>query len=128
MNHEGSRKHEAHEVFSTSFRMRHRSPLGPQADRVMTHTIGCAIAVHRALGPGFLESIYRRAMCVDQLPRPAACKRPQTDRALASRASCSSHSDLRGEGQRTMSRCRFDSLPFLFHFIQRRLAEDPAAR
>jgi GxxExxY protein len=31
----------------------------------MTHTIGCAIAVHRALGPGFLESIYRRAMCVE---------------------------------------------------------------
>jgi GxxExxY protein len=31
----------------------------------MTHTIGCAIAVHRALGPGFLESIYRKAMCVE---------------------------------------------------------------
>jgi GxxExxY protein len=31
----------------------------------MTETIGCAIAVHRALGPGFIESIYRRAMCVE---------------------------------------------------------------
>jgi GxxExxY protein len=32
---------------------------------MMTHTIGSAIAVHRALGPGFLESIYRKAMCVE---------------------------------------------------------------
>ena len=32
---------------------------------MMTHTIGCALAVHRALGPGFLESIYRKAMCVE---------------------------------------------------------------
>lgn len=65
MNHEGSRKHEEHEVLPKSFRMRKLSPLEPEADRFMTHTIGCAIAVHRALGPGFLESIYRRAMCVE---------------------------------------------------------------
>jgi GxxExxY protein len=31
----------------------------------MHQTIGCAIAVHRALGPGFLESIYRKAMCIE---------------------------------------------------------------
>ena len=31
----------------------------------MTRTIGCAIAVHRALGPGYLESIYKRAMFVE---------------------------------------------------------------
>jgi hypothetical protein len=31
------------------------SPLTPEAEEVMTQTIGCAIAVHRALGPGFLE-------------------------------------------------------------------------
>lgn len=31
----------------------------------MTETIGCAIAVHRTLGPGFLESSYRKAMCVE---------------------------------------------------------------
>jgi GxxExxY protein len=66
MNHEGSRKHEAHEeVAGTRFRMRRDSPLSPEADRLMTHTIGSAIAVHRALGPGFLESIYRKAMCVE---------------------------------------------------------------
>lgn len=31
----------------------------------MTQTIGCAIAVHRTLGPGFLESIYRKAMYIE---------------------------------------------------------------
>ena len=47
------------------FRMRVQSPLSAKAERVMTETIGCAIAVHRALGPGFLESIYRKAMRVE---------------------------------------------------------------
>jgi GxxExxY protein len=41
------------------------SPLSPEGERVMRQTIGCAIAVHRALGPGFLESIYRKAMCIE---------------------------------------------------------------
>jgi GxxExxY protein len=31
----------------------------------MTATIGCAITVHRALGPGFLESIYKRALHIE---------------------------------------------------------------
>jgi GxxExxY protein len=30
----------------------------------MTRVIDRAIAVHRALGPGFLESIYKKAMCI----------------------------------------------------------------
>jgi GxxExxY protein len=66
MDHEGNSKHEAHEEKpGTRFHMRRDSPLSPEADRMMTHVIGCAIAVHRALGPGFLESIYQRAMCVE---------------------------------------------------------------
>ena len=78
MNHEGIRKHEAHEDLPERFRMRRVSPLSPEADRMMTHTIGCAIAVHRALGPGFLESIYRRAMCVELEARglPYEVERP----------------------------------------------------
>ena len=66
MDHEGNSNHEAHEdAPNAQFRMRRRSPLSPDADRMMTHTIGAAIAVHRALGPGFLESIYRKVMCVE---------------------------------------------------------------
>jgi GxxExxY protein len=41
------------------------SPLSPDEERVMHQVIGSAIAVHRALGPGFLESIYQRALCIE---------------------------------------------------------------
>jgi GxxExxY protein len=61
MNHEDHDDHEGHE----GHRMRVASPLSADAERVMTATIGCAMAVHRALGPGFLESIYRKAMCIE---------------------------------------------------------------
>jgi GxxExxY protein len=61
MNHEG---HEGHEG-SRSFSMRLPSPLSAEAEEAMSETIGCAIAVHRALGPGFLESIYKKAMHIE---------------------------------------------------------------
>jgi GxxExxY protein len=36
----------------------------PDADEELARrVIGAAIEVHRLLGPGFLESIYRRALC-----------------------------------------------------------------
>jgi GxxExxY protein len=66
MNHEDHDGHEEHEsIRSRNYRMRLPSPLTSAAERVMSQTIGCAIRVHRALGPGFIESIYRRAMLLE---------------------------------------------------------------
>ncbi len=59
--HEGHEGIEEHEKTNTRVGVRVPSPLSVEAERVMHRTIGCAIAVHRALGPGFLESIYRTA-------------------------------------------------------------------
>jgi GxxExxY protein len=41
------------------------SPLDDATEKLITLIIGCAIAVHKALGPGLLESIYRRALCIE---------------------------------------------------------------
>jgi GxxExxY protein len=71
MNHEGHKGHEGrHEGGLRP--LRPYSPLPPETERVMTETIGCAIAVHRALGPGFLESIYQRALCIELSSRRLA--------------------------------------------------------
>ena len=45
--------------------MRKQSPLSPRAEEAMTRVIGCAMAVHKALGPGLLEAIYAQAMWVE---------------------------------------------------------------
>jgi GxxExxY protein len=63
MNHEDHEEHEGHELLRS--RMRLPSPLTREAEHAMTEAIGSAIAVHRVLGPGYLESIYRRAMCIE---------------------------------------------------------------
>ena len=34
-------------------------------NRLTARIIGCAIEVHRALGPGLLESLYESAMCIE---------------------------------------------------------------
>ena len=63
MSHDKS-NHEGHEGHEGRFRMRLASPLSPEAETAMWQVIGSAIEVHRALGPGYLESIYKRAMCI----------------------------------------------------------------
>ena len=39
------------------------APIPQEDEEVARQVIGAAIEVHRLLGPGFLESIYRRALC-----------------------------------------------------------------
>lgn len=34
-------------------------------DEISEHVIGCAIEVHRTLGPGLLESIYQECLCYE---------------------------------------------------------------
>jgi GxxExxY protein len=72
VNHEGHEEYEEHEGDKATQESRSRlpefrlpSPLSAEAELVMTQTIGCAIAVHQVLGPGFIESIYRKAMCIE---------------------------------------------------------------
>jgi GxxExxY protein len=39
--------------------------LSDDLEDLVHRTIGCCIDVHRALGPGLLESIYSRAVCIE---------------------------------------------------------------
>jgi GxxExxY protein len=41
--------------------LRVNTPLSADQERIVTNVIGCAIAVHSALGPGLKECIYHRA-------------------------------------------------------------------
>ena len=36
-----------------------------ELDRYASRVVRCAVEVHRLLGPGFLESVYERALCVE---------------------------------------------------------------
>jgi PD-(D/E)XK nuclease superfamily protein len=41
------------------------TPLSAELERLAHDTIGCCIAVHRALGPGLVENVYSRALGVE---------------------------------------------------------------
>ena len=41
------------------------STLPGETELIVSRIIDCALTVHRALGPGFLESIYTTALCLE---------------------------------------------------------------
>jgi GxxExxY protein len=45
--------------------MRAYTPLCEADEAIVTEAIDCAFTVHRTLGPGFKESIYRRALLLE---------------------------------------------------------------
>ena len=45
--------------------MRVYTPLCEADEAIVTEAIGCAVTVHRTLGPGFKECIYRRALLLE---------------------------------------------------------------
>ena len=58
------------------------SPLPAETEAVMSFILDCAFAVHRELGPGFKESIYQTAMCLELDSRGIRfeCEKPITVR------------------------------------------------
>jgi GxxExxY protein len=45
--------------------LRMPSPLDDELEALIHRVIGYCIKVHRELGPGLLERIYRRAVCIE---------------------------------------------------------------
>jgi GxxExxY protein len=54
------------------------SHLPANLETLVHDTIGCCIAVHRTLGPGLLETIYSRAICLELTAAGIAFERERT--------------------------------------------------
>ena len=48
-----------------NLKLRVKSTLPPELDSLIQKVIGLAMEVHTALGPGYVETIYERAMCYE---------------------------------------------------------------
>jgi GxxExxY protein len=55
MNHKGHQEH----------RESPHPVLDPKVERIVTEVIGAALAVHRQLGPGFVETVYEQAIAFE---------------------------------------------------------------
>jgi GxxExxY protein len=53
-------------------------PIPVDLNEITAQIIGSALAVHRELGPGFLESIYARALCIELQARSLPFEREKT--------------------------------------------------
>jgi GxxExxY protein len=58
--------------------LRVESPLSSDQERLVRRVMDAAFTVHRALGPGFREKIYQRALCLelDSQGLKFECERP----------------------------------------------------
>ena len=56
------------------------SPLDEQTESYVRETMDCCYAVHKTLGPGFLELTYKNAICLELLARniPFECEKAVT--------------------------------------------------
>lgn len=68
-----------------------------ELDALTEKVIGCAIEVHRTLGPGLLESVYRECMIIEMLGQHLSV---QSER----------HVPLEYKGQRIKSQLKLDLL------------------
>ncbi len=55
--------------------LRVATTLPAETERLVRETIGCAVAVHRVLGCGFLERVYHEALCVELRSRGLSYER-----------------------------------------------------
>ena len=54
------------------------SPLDEQTEKYLKETMDCGFTVHKALGPGFFESTYQNAFCLELAAQkiPFECRKP----------------------------------------------------
>lgn len=54
------------------------SRLDEETEKYVFETMACGFAVHKAIGPGYAEQLYKNAFCIELLERkiPFECEKP----------------------------------------------------